>query len=89
VLVTFITAILLGFLSHAPGSLGVLEATMLVGLPQFSREELLASLLMFRCLYFMLPLALAALLLGGRELSLFAKSLIKLRQCRKPPIRCR
>ncbi len=89
VLVTFVTAILLGFLSHAPGSLGVLEATMLLGLSQFVREELLASLLMFRFLYFMLPLSVAALLLGGRELSLLAKSAITIRNGRKRPICCR
>ena len=56
VAVTFVVAILLGFLSHAPGSLGVLEAAMLLGLPQFQKEELLASLLIFRLLYFILPL---------------------------------
>jgi uncharacterized membrane protein YbhN (UPF0104 family) len=54
-LVIFVAAVLLGFLSHAPGSLGVIEATMLVGLPQFPKEELLASLLVFRVLYFCHP----------------------------------
>jgi hypothetical protein len=83
VLVTFVTAIFLGFLSHAPGSVGVLEAAMLLGLPQFTKEDLLASLLMFRFLYFMLPFCLAALLLGGRELSLLIKSAIKVREGRK------
>jgi hypothetical protein len=73
-LVVFVTAILLGFLSHAPGSLGVIEVAMLVGLPQFPKEELLASLLIFRFVYFVLPLALAALLLGLRELLLPARS---------------
>jgi hypothetical protein len=73
-LVVFVTAILLGFLSHAPGSLGVIEVAMLVGLPQFPKEELLASLLIFRFVYFVLPLALAALLLGLRELLLLARS---------------
>src|SRR5215472_1996749 len=73
-LVVFVTAILLGFLSHAPGSLGVIEVAMLVGLPQFAKEELLASLLIFRFLYFVLPLSLAALLLGLRELRLLARS---------------
>src|SRR6266540_973908 len=73
-LVVFVTAILLGFLSHAPGSLGVIEVAMLVGLPQFPKEELLASLLIFRFLYFVLPLSLAALLLGLRELWLLATS---------------
>ena len=65
--VIFVTAALLGFLSHAPGSLGVFEAAMLVALPQFQKEELLASLLIFRVLYFMLPFCAAVLLLSVRE----------------------
>ena len=67
VLVIFVTAALLGFLSHAPGSLGVFEAAMLVALPQFQKEELLAALLIFRVLYFMLPFCAAVLLLSARE----------------------
>jgi uncharacterized membrane protein YbhN (UPF0104 family) len=67
-LVIFVTALLLGFLSHAPGSLGVIEAAMLVALPQFEKEQLLASLLIFRFLYFIMPLCCAVLLLGSREL---------------------
>jgi uncharacterized membrane protein YbhN (UPF0104 family) len=68
VLVTFVAAIVLGFLSHAPGSLAVFEATMLLALPQLFKEELLAALLIFRVLYFLIPLGCAALLLGLREL---------------------
>ena len=75
VLVIFVTATLLGFLSHAPGSLGVFEAAMLVGLPLFQNEGLLASLLIFRLLYFVFPLFFAALLLSLRELRLAAGSL--------------
>jgi uncharacterized membrane protein YbhN (UPF0104 family) len=71
-LVIFVTATLLGFLSHAPGSLGVFEAAMLIGLPLFQKEGLLASLLIFRILYFVLPLFFAALLLSLRELRLAA-----------------
>ena len=56
--VVFILATLLGFASHAPGSLGVFDAAMLVALPQFGKEELLASLLMFRILYFLIPFAI-------------------------------
>jgi len=74
-LVIFVTATLLGFLSHAPGSLGVFEAAMLVGLPLFQKEGLLASLLIFRLLYFVFPLFFAALLLSLRELRLAAGSL--------------
>ncbi len=36
--VVFILATLLGFASHAPGSIGVFDAAMLVALPQFGRE---------------------------------------------------
>jgi hypothetical protein len=73
-LVVFVIAILLGFVSHAPGSLGVIEATMLVGPPEFPKEELLASLLIFRFLYFIVPLSFAAVLLGLRELRFIAGS---------------
>ena len=73
-LVTFLTASLLGTVSHAPGGLGVIEATMLLGLPQFQKEELVATLLTFRVLYFMLPLLLAALALGVRELRLLVRA---------------
>jgi uncharacterized membrane protein YbhN (UPF0104 family) len=73
-LVVFVTAILLGFASHAPGSLGVIEAAMLVGLPQFAKEELLASLLIFRLLYFIIPLFVAVVVLGARELWLIFRS---------------
>jgi glycosyltransferase 2 family protein len=76
VVVIFVTAMLLGFLSHAPGSLGVIEAAMLVGLQQFQKEELLASLLVFRALYFVLPLFLAASLLALREFWLLTRPVI-------------
>jgi uncharacterized membrane protein YbhN (UPF0104 family) len=67
-LVTFVLATLLGFLSHTPGSLGVFDAAMLVGLAQFDKNELLATLLTFRLVYFMLPFAAALCVLGAREL---------------------
>jgi uncharacterized membrane protein YbhN (UPF0104 family) len=73
IMVIFLTATLLGTVSHAPGGLGVIEATMLVGLPQFQREELLAALLTFRALYFVLPVLLATLTLGLRELWMLAR----------------
>jgi glycosyltransferase 2 family protein len=74
VMVPFLTATFLGTISHAPGGLGVIEATMLLGLGQFPREEMLASLLTFRAVYFILPLILATLSLGLRELRLLARS---------------
>ena len=66
--VVFVTATLLGFASHAPGGLGVFDAAMLVALWQFDTEELLAGLLLFRLLYYLMPFAFALVILGVREL---------------------
>jgi hypothetical protein len=66
--VVFILATLLGFASHAPGSIGVFDAAMLVALPQFGREQLLATLLVFRVLYFVVPFTIAISIMGTREL---------------------
>jgi uncharacterized membrane protein YbhN (UPF0104 family) len=74
VAVVFVSATLLGFISHAPGSLGIFDATTLLALPQFQMEELLASLLIFRVLYFVAPFAVAVLMLGARELWLVRRS---------------
>jgi glycosyltransferase 2 family protein len=68
--VIFVAATLLGFASHSPGGLGVFDAAMLVALWQFDKEELLAGLLLFRLLYYIIPFALSLLILGARELKL-------------------
>ena len=70
VAVIFITATLLGFASHSPGGLGVFDAAMLVALWEYDTEELLAGLLMFRLLYYIMPFTLALAILGVRELML-------------------
>ncbi|MBX9823768.1 MAG: lysylphosphatidylglycerol synthase domain-containing protein [Xanthobacteraceae bacterium] len=70
VAVIFITATLLGFASHSPGGLGVFDAAMLIALWQYDAEELLAGLLIFRLLYYILPFTLALATLGIRELAL-------------------
>ena len=68
--VIFITATLLGFISHSPGGLGVFDAAMLIALSQYDKEELLAGLLIFRLLYYITPFTLSLVILGIRELSL-------------------
>jgi hypothetical protein len=68
VAVVFILATLLGFASHAPGSIGVFDAAMLVALPQFGREELVATLVIYRVLYFLIPFGIAISIMGTREL---------------------
>jgi uncharacterized membrane protein YbhN (UPF0104 family) len=66
--VIFVSATLLGFASHSPGGLGVFDAAMLVALIEFDKEELLAGLLLFRLLYYIIPFALSLTILGLREL---------------------
>ncbi len=66
--VIFVSATLLGFASHTPGGIGVFDAAMLVALWQFDKEELVAGLLLFRLLYYIMPFALALAILGTREL---------------------
>jgi uncharacterized membrane protein YbhN (UPF0104 family) len=65
--VIFVTATMLGFASHAPGGLGVFDATMLVALWEFDKEDLLAGLLLFRLLYYITPFVVALIMLGIRE----------------------
>jgi glycosyltransferase 2 family protein len=77
--VIFVSATLLGFASHAPGGIGVFDVAMLVALWQFDKEELLAGLLLFRLLYYVIPFALSLAILGAREL------IIGLGGRRRPP----
>jgi glycosyltransferase 2 family protein len=70
VAVIFVAATLLGFASHAPGGLGVFDAAMMIALWQFDKEELLAGLLLFRLLYYIIPFALSLVILGTREILL-------------------
>jgi uncharacterized membrane protein YbhN (UPF0104 family) len=59
-------AAMLGIASHSPGGLGVFEATMLKGVGG-SPDKLLASLLLFRVIYYVVPFVLALALLGAHE----------------------
>jgi uncharacterized membrane protein YbhN (UPF0104 family) len=65
--VIFVTATLLGFASHTPGGIGVFDATMLIALSQFDREELVGALLLFRLLYYIAPFVLALAVMAWRE----------------------
>jgi uncharacterized membrane protein YbhN (UPF0104 family) len=71
--VAFVSATLLGFASHAPGSLGVFDAAMLVALPEIPKEELVAGLLVFRMLYFLVPFCLALITMACWESVMFLR----------------
>jgi len=59
-------ASVLGIASHAPGGLGVFEATILQGVGG-SQDAVLASLLLFRLVYYVVPFLVAMAMLGGVE----------------------
>jgi len=85
--VIFVSATLLGFASAAPGGIGVFDAAMLVALlrEQFVREELLAGLLVFRVLYYIVPFMIALAILGVRELVLDVKELVPHHEQKETP----
>ncbi|WP_395664392.1 lysylphosphatidylglycerol synthase domain-containing protein [Methylocella sp.] len=64
---TYVFACILGVASNAPGGIGVFEATMLKAVPGVAQEQMLASLLMFRAVYYIAPFILALALLGAHE----------------------
>jgi phosphatidylglycerol lysyltransferase len=69
VLGAFLSAQLLGLVSHVPGGLGVFEGLMVVLLrPFISAGELLPALVVYRAVYYMFPLACALLGLIADEL---------------------
>ena len=59
-------ASMFGIASHAPGGLGVFEATILQGVGG-SQDAVLASLLIFRGVYYLVPFIAAMAMLGGVE----------------------
>jgi glycosyltransferase 2 family protein len=65
--VVFVASTLLGFASHAPGSLGVFDAAMVFAFSQVDKEELVAALLLFRLFYFLIPFATAMVIMSIRE----------------------
>jgi phosphatidylglycerol lysyltransferase len=65
----FLLAMMLGLLSNVPGGLGVFESLMLLMLTPYAKgSELISALLLFRIIYYLLPLALALTAIGGLEI---------------------
>ena len=68
-IVYFALAISLGVLSHVPGGLGVFEAAILLACgDRVPTESVLGALILYRGIYYLLPLVLATLLLTAHEL---------------------
>jgi glycosyltransferase 2 family protein len=64
---TYVFGCVLGIASNAPGGIGVFEAAMLKVAPVTSEAELLASLLLFRVIYYLIPFVLALAFIGAHE----------------------
>lgn len=69
-LAVLLIAAIAGVITHVPAGLGVLEAVFIALLADESGSVLLASLLAYRAIYYLLPLALAVVLYAGMELQL-------------------
>lgn len=76
----YVIGILASLISHVPGGLGVLEATVLYLQPG---AEAVGALLVFRLVYFLVPLALGLPTLLASEYVL--RSPEKRKQCRRKP----
>ena len=63
----YVFAVMLGIASHAPGGLGVFEATVLLALSSVPREPVLGALLLVRLIYVVAPFLLALALLAVHE----------------------
>ena len=64
----YLLAQIVALISHVPGGLGVFESMVLLSAPQVPADLLLSTMLIYRGIYYLLPLTIAALLLGGHEL---------------------
>src|SRR5262249_18350168 len=66
----YAVAIALGVASHLPGGIGVFEGTVMLAFGHHvPLNPLAAALLLYRAIYYLGPLILATLVLGGFELS--------------------
>ncbi|HET7322359.1 MAG TPA: lysylphosphatidylglycerol synthase domain-containing protein, partial [Longimicrobiaceae bacterium] len=64
----FLAAQLLGLVSHVPGGVGVFEGAIILLLhPYVSGQALISSLVLFRVVYYLLPLSMALVIFIGDE----------------------
>jgi uncharacterized membrane protein YbhN (UPF0104 family) len=66
-LVVYLISLAAGSVSNVPAGIGVLEAALLLMLPQVPPEKLLAAVLAYRGIYELLPLVISLLMLGAYE----------------------
>ncbi|WP_041603847.1 bifunctional lysylphosphatidylglycerol flippase/synthetase MprF [Thioflavicoccus mobilis] len=76
-LTVYILAIIAGALSHLPGGIGVFETVLLLGLPEVPKDGLLAAVLVYRVIYYLLPFGIAAIIAAIHELRSYGKHVVR------------
>jgi phosphatidylglycerol lysyltransferase len=66
----YLLAVVVVIITHVPGGLGVFELVLLTLAAPQSAPSMIAALLVFRIIYYLLPLLAAVLLLAGHEINL-------------------
>ena len=73
----YAAAILLSLISHVPGGLGVFESVVLLGIPAGDRPAMLAALVAYRGIYYLMPLLFGALLFAGNEVAAQGRHIVR------------
>lgn len=63
----YAVAIIVTLVTHVPGGLGVFEAVIIASFPADDRAQLVAALLVYRLVYYLLPLLVAAAIVVAME----------------------
>ncbi|MFA7522268.1 MAG: bifunctional lysylphosphatidylglycerol flippase/synthetase MprF [Halothiobacillaceae bacterium] len=64
----YVIANSIGVISNVPGGVGVFDAVILLAVPHEANASTVAALVIYRSVYYLLPLTLAGLLFAGRTL---------------------
>ena len=81
----YLASVIVGVLSHVPAGLGVLESMLLLLLPHVPPDQLLASVVLYRVIYEVIPLVFALLLWGSYELTARDGARVRLLRPGAPP----
>jgi phosphatidylglycerol lysyltransferase len=64
----YVIALVAGLISHVPGGLGVFESVFIAALPTHADDaDVLATLLAFRAVYYLIPLGVGTVMLAAHE----------------------
>ncbi|MBI3802438.1 MAG: bifunctional lysylphosphatidylglycerol flippase/synthetase MprF [Nitrospirae bacterium] len=75
----FLLAQMAGLISQVPGGLGIVETVILLLLsPKVPAASIIGALLLYRGIYYLLPLGLAAILLGVHEITQRKEDVVRL-----------